>query len=158
MKKYYVAVGYPLTYAIDQPSMYILEQQEGTVVLTTEELKEWSLALRVHSREEESEIFGSLLRKGAIFEGNSPESLLDVLCSRNVIRQGFGFLHNKKYCIMNGKECWYPTRSQLILWSGADGVNTVKDLLDLGVGENLSAMQVLHGISVLMQNDSLFLR
>lgn len=158
MKKYYLAIGYPLTYAVDKPSVYILEQIDGTIALTTEELKEWTSFLRVNVREQETELLRSLIRKGAVVSANSLEELLEQIRRCNVIRQGFGFLNQKKYCIMVGKECWYPTRGQLILWSGADGVNTVDGLMKLGAGENLTEMQVFNGISILMQNDSLFLR
>ena len=88
MKRYYLAVGYPLTYAIDNPSVYILEQKEGTVALTTEELKEWSTCLRVNVRDEESEILRSLVRKRAVYDAESPERLLEAIRERNAIRQG----------------------------------------------------------------------
>ena len=158
MKRYYLAVGYPLTYAIDNPSVYILEQKEGTVALTTEELKEWSMCLRVNARDEESEILQSLVRKGAVYDAESPEKLLETIRERNAIRQGFGFVYNKKYSILVGKEYWYPSRGQLILWSGADDLTTVQGLMELAKEEKLSEMQAFHCITTLMQNDSLFLR
>ncbi len=158
MKRYYLAVGYPLTYAIDNPSVYILEQKEGTVALTTEELKEWSTCLRVNVRDEESEILRSLVRKRAVYDAESPERLLEAIRERNAIRQGFGFVYNKKYSILVGKEYWYPSKGQLILWSGADGLTTVQGLMELAKEEKLSEMQAFHCITTLMQNDSLFLR
>ncbi len=158
LKMYYLAVGYPLTYAVDQPSVYILEQIEGTVSLTTAELREWSYCLRVNAREQENELLRSLVRKGAVFAADSLESLLDGIRGRNAIRQGFGFLKEQKYCIMVGKECWYPTKGQLTLWSGADGISTVDGLLRLAADESMTEMQAFNGISVLMKNDSLFLR
>lgn len=157
MKRYYLSVGYPLTYAVDQSSVYILEQMEGTVALTTEELKEWTRCLPVVAREQESEELRTLIRKGAVFSGNSLSELLDSIRKRNAVRQGFGFLNNDKYCLMLGKEYWYPSEVQLRLWSAADGCTTIDNLLELFEDE-LIEMEVFKNLSVLMRNDSLYLR
>lgn len=161
MKKYNLAVGYPLGYDIENTKKYNIEIGNKIIVLNKIEHMLWQEMCDpiTENRRIDKHLLEILINKDVVVEADSLQDLLESIAYYKPIRQGIGYINNDMFSIVLGPVYYNPKRDELLIWNKANGYKNIINICTELINEfNITSKNFMKALFILVMGDFIVLR
>jgi len=130
----YLSVGYPLGIKFDDDGIacYAFSLNNKALAVSYDDFCLWvDITQHKKVKHEHLKLIPFLKELGLIIEANTLPVLLEKILPLTPIRQGTGWIHENKTCIILGRELFYPTNMQAYFWIASSGLLELSDIFNL---------------------------